>query len=701
MSFLAPLFLAGLVALAVPIFVHLINRERKEITEFPSLMFIQRIPYRSVRRQKIRNWLLFVMRCLALILLIAAFARPFLERRFSQAAGALDTAREIVVLLDRSYSMGYGDRWQRATAAARDAIDGAGANDRVTLVSFAETPSALNQPGADQGSLRAALDAVKPGSRGTKYAPALKLASKIIDESDLGRREIVLITDFQKIGWDGDDDVELPPGTQLRPVDLSDASASNVAVTSVELHRAMVAGRERVTVNARLTNTGDKPANGLPVALRLNDREVEKKTVSLAPNSAGTATFSSVALPNGLTQGVVVAGQDALPADNSYNFVLSPEQALSILIIEPPGSRTTQSLYLTQALSVGDRPVMRATVKKSGAVTFGDLSGKSLVVLNDAPYPAGDIGRRLRTFVEQGGGLLIALGEQSTPSSFVGVGADMLPGTVGPPVDRGLERGATLTSIEYAHPIFELFSGPRSGDFSSAQFYRYRRLELPSAAGILARFDDGAPAVVEKPLGAGKVVVLASTADIFWNDLALRPIFVPFIHQVARYAGTYMDVRPWFTAGHVLDVGRTAEQLNGNPAGPSSAPGSAGAADYVAESPSGETLRPIPSDDGHLIELDEQGFYAIRRAGGPSGSANPIAVNLDVTESNLARLDPQELVAAVAPKNAAGQSGALAAPPTAEEQERRQTLWWYLLVGALLLLGAETVLSNRLSRAAR
>ncbi len=701
MSFLAPLFLVGLAALAVPIFVHLINRERKEITEFPSLMFIQRIPYRSVRRQKIRNWLLFAMRCLAMILLIAAFARPFFARRFAQAAGALDSAREIVVLLDRSYSMGYGDRWERATAAAREAIDGAGASDRVSLVAFAETPSALNQPGADEGSIRAALDRVRPSSRGTKYAPALKLASKILDESDLGHREIVLITDFQKVGWDGHEEVELAPGTQLKPVDVSESAPSNVAVTTVELHRAMVAGRERVTVSARLTNTGGKPATGVSVALRLNDREVEKKALTLAPNSAGTTTFSSVALPAGLTQGVVVTSTDALVADNSYNFVLSPEQALSILIIEPPGSRTTQSLYLTQALSVGDRPVMRATVKKSGAVTFGDLAGKSLVILNDAPYPAGDLGRRLHTFVEQGGGLLIALGEQSTPSSFTGTAADLLPGTIGPAVDRGVERGGTLTSIEYAHPIFELFSGPRSGDFSSAQFYRYRRVQVASAAGILARFDDGTPAVLEKPVGAGKVVILASTADIFWNDLALRPIFVPFIHQVARYAGTYTDVRPSFTAGQVLDVGRTAEQLDGNPAGPSSAPASGDRADYVAESPSGATLRPMPSDDGHLIELDEQGFYAIRRAGGPRGSAKPIAVNVDVAESNLAKLDPQELVAAVAPKTAGSQAGSTGAPPTAEEQERRQTLWWYLLVGALVLLGAETVLSNRLSRAIR
>jgi hypothetical protein len=701
MSFLAPLFLAGLAAVAVPIFIHLINRERKEITEFPSLMFLQRIPYRSVRRQKIRNWPLFLMRLLAVILLVVAFARPFFAKRFGQAAGALDSAREVVVLLDRSYSMGYGDQWDRARDAARSAIDGIGANDKLTLVAFAEAPMALNQASADKGSLRASLDAVKLSSRSTKYAPALKLATKILEESELARREVVLISDFQKVGWDGHEEVILPPGAQLTNVDLSTRPTSNVAVTSVELHRAMEAGRERVTVKARLTNTGDKPANGIAVALGLNDREIETKTLSLAANSAGTATFTSVALPAGLTRGVVSAGTDAMPQDNSFNFVLAPEQALSVLIIEPSDARSAQSLYLSRALSIGDRPLIRAEVKRSGAVTFGDLSGRSLVVLNDAPFPAGDIGRRLKTFVEQGGGLLVILGQNSTPSSFAAVGADLLPGPVGSVVDRGTDRSATLTSLEYAHPIFELFSGPRSGDFSAARYYRYRPLQLTSAAGVLARYDDGAPALIEKPLGAGKVVVMTSTADLFWNDLAVQPVFLPFVHQVARYTASYADVRPWFTAGQVMEVGRTAQQLSAGSGGPSSAPKPGDITDYVAESPSGQTIRPTAADDGYLVELEEQGFYSLRRVGAARGTAKSIAVNLDMAESDLSRLDPQELVAAVTPKSGEARAAGIGAPPTPEEQERRQTLWWYLLVGALMLLGAETILSNRLSRAAR
>src|SRR5918997_4046660 len=176
LTFLAPLFLAGLVAVAVPIFVHLIQRERKEAVEFPSLMFLQQIPYRSVRRQRIRHWTLLALRCLALLLIATAFARPFFRRDGGAVGGGPGAAREVVVLLDRSYSMAYGDRWTRARAAARRAVDGLRAGDRASIVVFDETPEALTEPTADRGRLQSAVGNASPGSGGTRYAPALRMA---------------------------------------------------------------------------------------------------------------------------------------------------------------------------------------------------------------------------------------------------------------------------------------------------------------------------------------------------------------------------------------------------------------------------------------------------------------------------------------------------------------------------------------------
>src|SRR5436305_13986472 len=130
-NFLAPAFLAGLAAVAVPVLIHLINRERKVVVEFPSLMFLQRIPYRSVRRQKLRHLLLLVLRRITLALLVAAFARPFFDKRHTPISTT--GSREVVILLDRSSSMGYADRWTKAKDAAKKVVNGLAVGDHATL----------------------------------------------------------------------------------------------------------------------------------------------------------------------------------------------------------------------------------------------------------------------------------------------------------------------------------------------------------------------------------------------------------------------------------------------------------------------------------------------------------------------------------------------------------------------------------------
>src|SRR3954465_8335656 len=132
MNFLAPAFLAGLAAIAVPVLIHLINPERKIVVEFPSLMFLQRIPYRSIRRQKIRHLLLLILRCLALALFVLAFARPWFQRS-KHAGAATSGAREVVILIDRSYSMGYGNRWKPALEKAGEVVRAISPADRATI----------------------------------------------------------------------------------------------------------------------------------------------------------------------------------------------------------------------------------------------------------------------------------------------------------------------------------------------------------------------------------------------------------------------------------------------------------------------------------------------------------------------------------------------------------------------------------------
>ena len=182
MGLLAPLFLLGLVGLAVPIVVHLTERQRRNVVDFPSLMFLRKIPFRSTQRRRIHHWALLSIRALALALLVAAFARPFFEDS-AVAIGSTLGPREVVVVLDRSYSMGYGDRWERAKTEAREVFEGLDASDRASLVFMSRGAEALLRATSDRARLLTALDTASLSADGTLYGPALKLAQTILEES--------------------------------------------------------------------------------------------------------------------------------------------------------------------------------------------------------------------------------------------------------------------------------------------------------------------------------------------------------------------------------------------------------------------------------------------------------------------------------------------------------------------------------------
>src|SRR5262245_32589087 len=236
MSFLTPLFLVGLAGLAIPVILHLIQRERKNVVQFPSLMFLRRIPYQSVRRRRIRNWFLLFMRLAALALIVLAFARPLLRR--SEITASASGAREVVILLDRSYSMGYGDKWQRATAAVQSAINGMTSADRASVVFFSSATEVALRSVSDRGRLQAAIAGVQPGAGATRYGPALKLAGSILSESAIPRREAILISDFQRGGWQGGEGVRLPDGAVLTPVAIEDSGKPNLAIAPVSLQQS-------------------------------------------------------------------------------------------------------------------------------------------------------------------------------------------------------------------------------------------------------------------------------------------------------------------------------------------------------------------------------------------------------------------------------------------------------------------------------
>jgi hypothetical protein len=689
-AFLAPLFLVGALAVAIPVYVHLTHRERKDAVPFPSLMFLRRVPYRTVRRQRLRHWLLFLLRALAVLLLVAAFARPFVDRA-ALGPAVVGDGRDVVILLDHSASMAYGDRWSRGVDAARTTIDGLRAIDRATLVAFGDRADAVTPATSDRPILRNALAAIRPLAVGTKYAPALQLAHDVLEVSESPNREVVLITDFQRVGWTADAPIRMPDGTAVTVVDLSDADASNVAVTGVQLDRAGEGG-DRLVVTARVTAASADTAVRVGVTLEIEGEAVESRQITVPAGNAASTVFAPITVPDRTVRGRVRVDGDALPYDDAFGFTVEQRTAIPLLILHHPDARAGEWLYLRQALSIGSAPPFGIEFAPATAIGPVAFDGRAVVVLYDAPVPGGDVGRSLRAFVEAGGGVLAVLGPRSGNAAWPPDARVLLGDRAGPTVDRDAGRGGTLSILDYRHPLFEPFSGSRGADFSAARFFRYRRWTPPDSAVVLARFDDGVPALAEMVVGGGRVLLWTAGAANRWNDLPLQPVFLPFVHQLARYAASYRPRPAWREAGGMIDLARDLRVRSWGGAGTvfGDEPG-----ELIVEAPSG-TRFIVDDASGYRLALNEHGFYRIRSE--PEGIATLVAVNTAPSESDLGIVEPDVVSAAIAAGEADGSRLArLTATLTPTEKERRQALWWYVMVAALLLLLAETLIAGRLS----
>ena len=335
MSFLSPLFFVGLGAIAVPILVHLIQRERKRVIEFPSLMFVQRIPYQSVRRRRLRHWALLLMRAAAIALIVAAFTRPFLPASAAASLAATGGSREVVILLDQSASMGYGDRWQRAQGRGEqgDRLDRRGRQGDAGALQ----PQRRRKHARDIGPRPAAGGAprrvahcrrhpVRTGAQaGRKHPRALDAAAEGSgahfrlpeDRMDrVGRRALLAkACRSRRCRWDRK---------------RSPTSRSRRSRSADRRFRTRSASPSPQASPTRAPTA----ATGVPVSLEIDGHVIETIQANVGPNASTSVAFSPFTLTEPSAHGVVKAGSDPMPADNTFDFVVTPSQSVSVLLVD-------------------------------------------------------------------------------------------------------------------------------------------------------------------------------------------------------------------------------------------------------------------------------------------------------------------------------------------------------------------------------
>ncbi len=691
MSFglLAPLFLAGLAAVAIPIVVHLVRREEQMSFAFPSLMFLKRIPVREHRRRTIRHWWLLALRCLIIALLCLAFARPFINFPSASVASLVD-GRDRVVLLDRSHSMRLGSRWDTASDIALEAIGELGGGDRGALIVFDHNTLVSQELTADHVSLRALVAGTKPGDGHTDLVGAVARANALLEKSDAAKREIVLISDFQRTGVNGQ--AHVAPGIDIIPHAVTGPDKANAGIAGVKLRRAPLGVGDAVELEARIVNSGVLPIESADLAMEVDGQYRDRRIVSLAGGESLDAVFRLVLAPDELLQVRIHLGDDALEADNSFHLVVSGRAVVPVLLVQdrnaPPGS----ALHLVHALGQGGAPGFRVTLRTVSELREADFDSVDVVIIDDAPVPGGSVGQRLHRFLHSGGGMLVATGGR-TKGNWPGGEDGIVPGRLGPSVARARSDTGRLLGINRLHPALAGFAGIEDGDLASAQVFSYRSLTGVDQGAVLARYDDDRVALAEREVGRGRALVLTTTLGPSWNNLALQPGFVPLVHETLKYLASHVPTTESVIVGDTVDIATYARGLPGHTR---SAAALARGTVTTLRTPSGQKMHMPPGEA--FAQIAEAGFHEVHVSGGGTRSI-VIAANPSSRESNLEPMSIEAFIDSIGVKDGGGTTRQTSAARSALSGVDQRG-WWYLLLACGLLLLLETLLSNRLSQSA-
>jgi hypothetical protein len=664
LGLLVPAFLAGLVALAVPIYLHLRHSEKTKPFPFPSLMFLEKLSIRTSARRRLVDIPLLLLRAIALTLLVLAFSRPFFSN--DVAAQMAQRPRAVVVLLDRSASMSHRDVWPAALDSARAVANSIGPNDQVAVILFDEEAEIAQAFTTDKGPALAAINAATPGGRGTRYAAALRAARQLLTAVPDATHEVVVVTDVQRSGVAGLAGLDLPTGMQIRAASVGATSRANSAIVGVEVRRINTGDRTNIAAQARVVTRELAAPRHVRATLTLNGRASGSHEATLPAAGDFTIAFDAVPLPAGRVTGVVTLEADDVPFDDSFTFALPDEDELRVLLVVPDDAASDETLFFERALAIGKAPTVQIERRRPGTIDSKSLDRAALVVLWDTPV----VGASLENWVRGGGGAVVVAGQRLTGR----LGSSPLyPATIGGTTNRISDRGGTLGEVSIDHPLFAPFRDTRAS-LGVARFAQYPKLSPASGADILASFDDGLPAIVERREGAGRVVMLAIPLDADNGDLPRQPTFLPLMRRLVLHTSGHESSPLWRVTGESWNPQAIVREP-------------------VVSTPSGEILRPQADSAGAAVALSESGVYSLYdgRVGGEPAAI--VAVNPPPGESDLTPVDPRELLLGVRISDDAVDAAHARAAP--KELEGRQGLWRIALVIVTLVMMLETLLATR------
>lgn len=586
--FLLPAILAGLGAVAIPVIIHLLHRQRARPIRWGAMQFLIETPLKSKRRRNVEHWLLMLARMAVLALLVLALARPLMNADLAKPIGGGATT-DFAVVLDHSLSTcraaeGAGE--QSVFAHGVELVDRMAGSlrsgDTLAVVLAGHAPKALvDRPvgagGGDLAALRETLKKTKPGQADANFPDAVAAARKVLGHGRGAYKKIIVLTDDQRTGWQVDNaaawsaalgrENAAAADANLRVFDLAippNAAALNVAVSSLEIKPAVVGPDRPVEVLATVTRTGGGGAVPVPVRFIADGKPVLTQDLTdLAAGASRTVRFEHAFKEAGSHYVQVKADvPDGLAADNTATVAFSVLEKLPVLVIDGQltaagALRSSQFLAAAMSPAEGNTLIRPKVVALSDAPQerFGDYVA---VIVNDVPTLPAETLARLADYARGGHGVWFILGPRTQPR-FVNDqlrAANLLTATVTAPTK--LEKDtATIATADANHRSVALLNGAEKNALAGVVATGWWPLKVAAteARPVLTIGSTGDPLMLDRPVGneGGRVIVWATGADGSWNTLPLAGAFVPLVQETVQYlAGPTVAS----TYGRRLEAGR-------------------------------------------------------------------------------------------------------------------------------------------------
>jgi Aerotolerance regulator N-terminal/von Willebrand factor type A domain len=676
MGFLSPWFLLGLAAIGLPVYVHLLRRHVTTPLPFSSLMFFERGTQSSTRHRRLRYLLLFALRTALLLLLVLAFANPFIRR----AAGSVND-KLLLIVVDNSFSMKAGSRFEDAKQGALQLLAARPRSQRAEVMALGGRLSVLTQPIQDEGALRSAAESIQPGDSRANLGE-LAHSVRALVETVRTPVELHLFSDMQKTGMPASfADMQLPANVTvvLHPVGITPTPNWTVESVNAPAQLADPKDPKKSRVQAVIAGFGTPPATKT-VSLVVNGNTIATRKVEIPPDGRAMVEFQSLDVPYGLSRcAVKIDSADGFPADDVNVFAVKRSDPERVLFVHQ-ASDTRSPLYFGAALAAANQASFTLQSIDSEKSADIDPAKYAFVVLSDASGLPSIFENALLRYVRGGGSVLIATGTSAAHHAHI----PLFGGSSSDAHVYSHNGYATVGETDLTNPIFQPISQsmPNAANAANRSAAGWADLKVyyvaavnASQARVIVRLTDQTPLLMEKQVGEGHVLLFASGLDNLTNDLPVRPVFVPFVDRAARYLSG-------------------SDSVSGSRLVDSFVPLRTAAAQAAHPSPGVEIIDP----DGHRalslteaaaaqsFQLTQAGFYKIRFANGRDAM---LGVNPDRRESNLEPIANDLLQLWSKSSTSTPVSSGYA-----QQKYTAHSVWWYVMLLVLMAAVAESIVAS-------